>query len=303
MSKVKQNIRYSLALCKIKIALFSALSTAAGFCVASSTVSAEMVLPILGIFIIACGSSALNQYQERETDALMERTRERPLPSGNIQPHQALLFSLALLASGLLLVIVTSPPIAAILSLCAVLWYNGVYTYLKRKTAFAVVPGALIGAVPPAIGWLLSGGDLYDPRLASLCFFFFMWQIPHFWVLLIDHGEEYETAGFPSLAGIFTRMQLLRITRHWILATVVSCFFMFLYGLVYTDIVAFLLFAVSGWFVWQGTRLTGVHEVNERLGHFIFKKINYYMASVIILISIDQLAGSRLSYEMAMIMQ
>jgi heme o synthase len=292
MRKVRQSISAYPELCKMKISFFSALSATAGFCAASSALSAEMVLPVLGVFVLACGSSALNQYQEMDVDARMTRTKKRPLPSGRIAPSNALYLSMALVSSGLILLAVAGSLSAAVLGICAMLWYNGVYTHLKRKTAFAVIPGALVGAIPPAIGWLLGGGGLKDPRLSALCFFFFMWQVPHFWVLLLFHGKEYETAGLPSLSGIFTRTQLVRITRHWMFATVVSSLLIFLYGLVYTHFMTLLLFTVSVWFVWQGIKLTSAHEVTEILSHAIFRKINYYMVSVIILISFDQLTGS-----------
>jgi len=303
MRKIRQNIRFYVSLCKMKISFFSALSATAGFCAASSTLSAKMVLPILGVFMLACGSSALNQYQEMDVDALMTRTMKRPLPSGNITPLHGLLFSVALVSSGLMLLAVTGSLSAAVLGLCAVLWYNGVYTHLKRKTAFAVIPGALVGAIPPAIGWLLGGGDLKDPRLSALCFFFFMWQVPHFWVLFLHHGREYEAAGLPTLFGIFTIPQLVRITRHWMFATVVSCLLILLYDLVYTDFMTLLLFAVSGWFIWQGIKLSDVREIDAILSHTIFKKINYYMASVIILISVDQLTGSWMVYGLRRMIQ
>jgi heme o synthase len=302
MSRVKRMIGFYLDLCKMKISIFSALSATAGCCVASSKMRTEMVLPILGVLILACGSSALNQYQEREIDALMARTGKRPLPSGNIKPLHALYFSVALISSGLFLLAGTGSLSAAFLGLCAVLWYNGVYTYLKRKTAFAVIPGALVGAIPPAIGWLLGGGELQDPRLSALCFFLFIWQIPHFWILLLHHGKEYEAAGLPSLSGVFTRTQLVRITSHWIFATVVSCLFMFLYGLVHTPVMAILLF-LSIWFLLQAVKLIRGNEVNERQSRAVFIKINYYMVSVIILISLDQLTGFRMSYGLTTFMQ
>jgi len=302
MRKVGQNIRYYPDLCKMKISFFAALSAAAGYCVASSRLSTEMILPLLGVFVLACGSSALNQHQEKDIDALMTRTKKRPLPSGYIKPLHALYFSWTLICSGFLLLAVTGTLSAAFLGLCAVLWYNGAYTYLKRKTAFAVVPGALVGAIPPAIGWTLGGGELQDPRLSALCFFFFMWQVPHFWLLLLHHGKEYEAAGLPSLSGIFSHMQLLRITSHWIFATVVSCLFMFLFGLVHTPVTAVLLL-VSLWFLRQAVKLIKGDKVNERQGRAIFTKINYYMVSVIVLISFDQLMGQRVSYGLAMLVQ
>ena len=302
MKKMGQNIGFYADLCKMKISFFAALSAAAGYCVASSRLDAEMVLPVLGVFVLACGSSALNQYQEKDIDALMTRTKKRPLPSGHIKPMHALYFSGALISSGFLLLAVTGPLSAAFLGLCAVLWYNGAYTYLKRKTAFAVIPGALVGAIPPAIGWTIGGGELPDPRLSALCFFFFMWQVPHFWLLLLHHGKEYEAAGLPSLSGIFSPMQLVRITSHWIFATVVSCLFMFLYGLAHKPVTVILLF-LSIWFLMQAVKLIKGHEVNERQGRVIFRKINYYMVSVIVLISFDQLIGHRVSYGLITLMQ
>jgi protoheme IX farnesyltransferase len=287
MNKIKENIKVYSELCKMKISFFSALSAATGFIMASYKFSAEIFLLISGVFVLACGSSALNQYQERKVDALMKRTKKRPLPMGIIKPVRAFYFSLMLIVSGLFILLSTGRTVALVLGLCAVIWYNGIYTYLKRKTAFAVIPGALIGAIPPAIGWVSGNGALNDPRLSALCFFFFMWQVPHFWVLMFDHGMEYEEAGLPSLSKVFSRIQLVRIISHWIFATVVSCLFVLLYGLVHMRIIAFSIFLFSLWFVWKGIKFINITEIKERGSQAIFKRINYYMFVVIFLLSLD----------------
>ena len=113
---------------------------------------------------------------------------------------------------GFLVLLLGANLTAALLGMLAVGWYNGIYTPLKRITAFAVVPGAIVGALPPAIGWVAGGQSLGDMRLLALGFFFFMWQIPHFWILTVRCGSDYQAARIPSLTAIFSSAQLARIT-------------------------------------------------------------------------------------------
>jgi heme o synthase len=289
MRKAKEEILLYLGLCKTKISFFSALSAAAGFSMTSSKLMPGILILTTGVFLLACGSSALNQYQERDIDARMERTRKRPIPSGSIASGKALYFSMALVSAGFFALYLTREVSAIFLGMFAVIWYNGVYTYLKRKTAFAVIPGALVGAIPPAIGWITGGGVLQDPRLAILCFVFFMWQVPHFWVLLLNYGEEYEEAGLPSLSGIFSRAQLQRVTSNWIFAMVASCFLMVLYGMVHSLPAALALVIVSLWSAWQGVDFALADDVSGSHSHLVFKRINYYMMFVILLVSFDRL--------------
>jgi protoheme IX farnesyltransferase len=175
----------------------------------------------LGTVLLAMGASALNEWQERDYDALMVRTRNRPLPAGALSAPVALAVALLLGASGFGVLVMAHGWTAALLGVLAMVWYNGVYTPLKRVTAFAAVPGSLIGAIPPAIGWTAAGGNLTDPALVALCAVFFIWQVPHFWLLLLMIGDQYADAGLPTLTRIFSRTQLFRITFIWILATAV----------------------------------------------------------------------------------
>lgn len=101
-------------------------------------------------------------------------------------------------------------------------WYNGVYTPLKRKTAFAIIPGALVGALPPVAGWTAAGGDLLDGRIIMIAAYFFIWQIPHFWLLLMLYGNDYEKGGFPTLNRVFSPEQLKRITVMWLIGNVMT---------------------------------------------------------------------------------
>ena len=180
------------------------------------------LIPIAGIFLLASGASAFNQYQEWPYDEKMERTRRRPLPSRRISTAEALRISMLFIIGGMLLLLYYSPPVCFILGLANLVWYNGVYTYLKRKTAFAVVPGALTGAIPVYMGWVAGGGSLMAPEVLFLAFFIFVWQMPHFWLLTLKFGDEYRKAGFPVLTDHFSEIQVKKIVMVWMTASSVA---------------------------------------------------------------------------------
>lgn len=209
-----------LELAKVRITIAVTLSVATGFFVFSQAWSIDVLLPMLGTFVLASGSAVLNQVQESRLDAKMPRTRNRPIPSGRISREAAPFIAIALIGLGLsLLASIERHTLTLIgLGVAAVIWYNGVYVCLKRFTAFAVVPGSLIGAIPPVIGYVAAGGFPSDPAILALAFLFFLWQIPHFWLLLIRCGDDYRRAGLPSLNQVFSAAQIVRVTAVWILS-------------------------------------------------------------------------------------
>jgi protoheme IX farnesyltransferase len=263
-------------LCRVPISLFAACSAAAGFFLAPHRPSVEVLVPAAAVFLLACGASALNQYQERDIDARMERTKRRPLPAGIISPVHALSIAITLVLAGLLALAFSGGLTAAGLGVLALLWYNGVYTYLKRTTAFASVPGAAVGMVPPAIGWVSAGGQLLDARLAAVCFIFFLWQVPHFWLLLLHHGKEYENAGLPSLTGIMGRQQISRITFIWICAASVASLALPLYGSMRSPLLSWTLIPLAAWLIWSSSALAG-REPATAPSSPLFRKINIYL--------------------------
>jgi protoheme IX farnesyltransferase len=217
-------LRDLLTLMKARITVATTVTTGAGYILATGELRGEMWMPLLGTFLLASGSSALNQCQEVEIDSRMPRTRNRPLPAGRLSLATGLFLSGLMILLGLYVLASLERNTLLLLGLggFAVLWYNGVYVYLKRLTAFAAVPGALVGALPPLIGWTAGGGDPGDPLILLLAAFFFIWQIPHFWLLLLMQGDEYELAGLPTLTAVFSPRQLFRITFMWVLATAVA---------------------------------------------------------------------------------
>lgn len=277
-----------IELSKIRISQLVALSTLTGYIIATGRLSFEIVLPTMGIFLLACGSAALNQFQERKIDKFMPRTRIRPLPSGRVTPSAALIIAFSLMTIGAGVVFFSSNMLAMLLGLLTGVWYNGVYTPLKQKTTMAVIPGALIGAIPPAVGWVVGGRSLADHQLWAVAFFFFIWQIPHFWLLLLRFGKQYEAAGFPSLTRSFSVPQLARITFMWILATAAACIVIPLFGSGHSLLLILGLFLAAIWLVWSGAKL--IRNINAGVSFgFAFKDINIYMMLVMAMLSLDRL--------------
>jgi heme o synthase len=216
---MKQRLKILVAMIKLRITLASALTTGLGYIAARGQFDAGFAWVLCGIFLLACGAAALNQVQEVDIDRLVSRTSGRPLPTGQITVSQALLLSIFLLVSGSLLLWIIFSPLVALLGLSAAVVYNGIYTPLKRVTPFAVLPGSFIGAIPPLAGWIAAGGLYLDHDIHQICFFFFVWQVPHFWLLLLLHAGNYRNNTLPSLFDRFGSQQIRRLTFSWITAT------------------------------------------------------------------------------------
>jgi heme o synthase len=285
---LKKHIAIILELGKVRITFFVAFSTSVGYLFHSGKIEPGLFLCVIGVFLLSCGSSSINHYQERFSDAMMERTKGRPIPSGRISEHYALIVSVTLVVIGLGIIYFSSNATAFLLGVTALVWYNIIYTPLKRKYALAVVPGSVIGALPPMIGWVASGGSVFDKEILALAFFFFIWQIPHFWLLLLIHTKDYEKAGFPTLTKIFNDFQLGRITFVWIAALATSCLlipFLSFSSSIYSMIMMFIL---GAWLLWETKSI-----LSNYLERLIFRKaflrINLYVLAVVIIISLDKL--------------
>ncbi len=219
---MKQFLKIIAELGKVRISLPVALSALAGYVLQSGKLDMQAWWLSLGVFLMSCGSGALNHWQERHTDALMPRTKNRPVPSGKIKSNQGFLVVVGYTLAGSLVLIFTNPVVALVISWATLISYNLIYTPLKKITAFAVIPGSLVGALPPLIGWAAAGGYLFSETIIIVATFFFIGQIPHFWLLLMLFGDQYKLAGLPSLTDIFSGIQIERITYTWVLTTVAS---------------------------------------------------------------------------------
>ncbi len=216
------NIKDILELGKARISLPVALSSVTGYALVAKNVGPEAFMLACGVFFMSCSSGALNHIQERRADALMPRTQKRPIPSGRIGLAQAWIIALTYFAVGSFILFLNFKPTVFAISFVTLLSYNAIYTPLKKVTAFAVVPGSLVGALPPYIGWIAGNGSLLSGDIFIVSLFFFIGQIPHFWLLLLMFGNEYSLAGYPSLNSVFNDQQIKRLSFTWILATIAA---------------------------------------------------------------------------------
>ena len=280
-----------LALAKIRVSLLATLTTATGYLLATGKITIHMLAPSAAVFLLACGSCALNQYQEREIDRWMERTKSRPIPSGRLNPETAFWISIGLILSGAVILFFGAGDLALALGLFAVLWYNLIYTPLKQKTAFAAIPGALVGAIPPVLGWTAGGGEIFDPRIGGVALFFFIWQIPHFWLLLLDVSKDYENVKLPSITKVFSQGQIKRIVFAWLLSTGVSSLILPFFGFLNSSFFYFLFAAAASWLFWNAVVLLR-SDGDQGLWRVSFMKLNVYAILVISVLSADRLLNS-----------
>ncbi len=293
-------LKILLELTKIKITSFVTVTTFLGYVLASGELSIKMIFPLLGTLFLACGSAVFNHFQERNVDSLMERTKHRPIPSGRISPINSIKIALILSACGSLILIIGAGLLPFALGILALIWYNLIYTPLKKRNPLAVIPGSLIGSIPPMIGWVSGGGNLFDSQILIVAFFFFIWQIPHFWLLMLFFDSDYRKAGFPTLSQLFSREQISRITFIWMIALATTCIGLPLFGIVNSNLINIGLILTAFWLIWKAVRILKISSPPSAAADYVvtgenynliyaFKGINIFALMVVILLSIDNL--------------
>jgi protoheme IX farnesyltransferase len=192
-----------VTLTKPDVTFLVVITTVAGFYLASSGSIAWALLlnTLFGTTLVAGGTAALNQYIERDRDALMRRTVQRPLPAGILQPAEVLRFGVVAILLGTFWLALAANFLAAFLGLVTSIVYLGVYTPLKTRTTLATAIGALPGALPPLIGWAAARGSL---SLGAWILFgiLFFWQFPHFQAIAWMYREDYSRAGIRMLPTV-----------------------------------------------------------------------------------------------------
>lgn len=193
-----------LELTKPRLTFTALLTTLLGLLAARLPLTgAQTACALLGAALVGGGANALNQYFERDVDALMKRTERRPLPSGRLKPFEALVFAYAATAAGTAILWAGTTPLAAALGLATVILYAFVYTPLKRLTTLNTYVGAVPGALPVVIGWTAAGGRL-DAGAAALFALLFFWQLPHFYSIAWIYRDDYARGGLKMVTATDT---------------------------------------------------------------------------------------------------
>jgi protoheme IX farnesyltransferase len=189
-----------LALTKPDVSFLVVMTTVAGYALGTRGPLdwLGMVHTVFGTTLIAAGTSALNHYFERDTDALMRRTASRPLPSGQLSPRHAFWFAVSLVVFGALYLALATNALATLLGVGTSILYLCAYTPLKRRSTLATFVGAFPGAMPPLIGWAAARGTL-NLEAWFLFAILFLWQFPHFDAISWVYREDYKRAGIKML--------------------------------------------------------------------------------------------------------
>ena len=205
-------------LCKPNVVYMMLICAFVGMLLAEQQVQSfrYLFVALLGIAFCAASAAAVNQVIDRNTDASMTRTDQRPLPQGELSPTHASMFALALGISGSLILYFFVNTLTMILTLASLVGYAFIYTiYLKRATPQNIVIGGLAGAAPPLLGWS-SVTNTIDPYALLLVLIIFVWTPPHFWALAIYRKDEYAKESIPMLpvthGVIFTKLQIVLYT-------------------------------------------------------------------------------------------
>jgi protoheme IX farnesyltransferase len=222
-SRARTVVRDYLTLTKPKVQSLLLFTTITTMYVAGDPSLDLVFLTCLGGALSAGGAGAINHYVDRDIDAIMTRTADRPVPSGRVQPRSALLFGIALGVASFALLSLTVNVLAACLALSGLLGYVFVYTlWLKRSTPQNIVIGGAAGAVPPLVAWAATTGSL-SWNAVYLFAIVFYWTPPHFWALSLLMKDEYAKAGVPMMPVVRgedeTRKQIVLYTGLLFLVT------------------------------------------------------------------------------------
>ncbi len=293
---IKDFILVLLELGKIRITTAVSFTALLGDVLANGNLSYKSIFVFFGTFLLSLGSSSINQIQEYKFDAIMNRTKNRPIPTSKIDRTTAFYISIILCSLGMYILVEFVGLIPFIFGLITLILYNLIYTPMKRLSNFAVVPGALVGVFPPFIGWTANGNDYLDPIIVTFGFFIFVWQIPHFWILLLIYKDDYKLADYPIVTDKLSVEQLKKVIFVWVISLcLTSLFFPYFIidNLYYNKVILLIIIIIlSIRLIFQNKILLTNTEVNPK---YLFKSINVYVLLVLLIVVLEKVINNVLS--------
>jgi protoheme IX farnesyltransferase len=288
--KVLFSWRAYLDLCKLRVVGLIVFTAAIGMFLSSPHLIpiSLVVSATVGIGLAACSAAVINHVVEYETDALMDRTKERPIPKGGVSRGSAFIFAAVLCIVSMVVLVAFTNTLTALLTFASLIGYAVIYTmYLKRATPQNIVIGGAAGAAPPVLGWTAVTGTV-EPHSLLLFLIIFAWTPPHFWALAIYRREEYATAKIPMLPithGVdYTRRQILLYTIILTIATILP-YITYMNGLVYLAGAIFL----NALFLYYSLRMQWDHS--DELARTTFRYSIGYLGMLFFFFFLDHYLG------------
>ncbi|MDH4380938.1 MAG: heme o synthase [Gammaproteobacteria bacterium] len=275
-----------LALCKPRVVALIVFTALIGMLLASPTLVPidRLLIANLGIALAAASAAAINHVAEHRIDALMARTKNRPLPQGELNIRQAFIFAIALGLLSMYLLVAFINVLTAVLTFLSLIGYAVIYTmYLKHATPQNIVIGGAAGAAPPVLGWTAVTGTL-DPHSLLLFLIIFAWTPPHFWALAVYRREDYANAEIPMLpnthGAAFTRLHVLLYTILLIAVTLLP-FATYMCGPIYLA----GAMALNAVFLYYAVRMQ--FDDSDALAYATFKYSIVYLTLLFVVLFID----------------
>ena len=274
------------------LSLAVSLSALFTYLIATQDPNIEILMPTLGVLLLALGSSSLNQIQEKKYDQQMNRTKTRPYASNIYSFQKAITISMFLLLGATLLLYLSMDILGLYCIVFTLFVYNIIYTYLKSITHWALILGSFLGVVAPTIGWLIANNlilnSLYELKFMYIFIIYFVWQVPHFWLLVLMNEDDYKKAGFPTLKDKIGELGLMRTIATWNAISIANAIALVLISNT-NNLIWIITLIASIYMLFNSYKLFTNTNPKKKFFKIKFMELNTYILLIMILLMVDNL--------------
>ena len=273
-------------LTKFGISLMISVTSIFGYLLVKPEFTNELLVAFISIFLLSMGVSVFNQLIEVDRDAKMPRTLLRPLVTGYFSKLQAGIIGSVLILLSMIAIYPITGVWGVYLFLFVFIWYDMVYLYFKFYTYYAVVPGSLLGMIPPGMTWIIAGGE-FNNQFWIMQLFYFIWQMPHFWLLVLVYNDDYKKGNYPTILDKMSPSSLINLIVVWFLLSIVVVFLMMLVFEV-QNLVSITLSLVAT--IWILKRLFVIVKPNQdkMVYRQLFIRLNLYTLIIVFAIILEK---------------